>query len=827
MKQSVCSLCATLVLTLICGVLFSTPAQTPSATPDPFAIQLTSSPAGPAANPFSSFAGDISGNGRFVVFTSNSDVATEKTAGRNNSDGNREVFLTDYAQRRIFQITNTKNVPKAAATPTPSPVPSPSPADPTQVQIEVSSDRPMITFAPALNASNQRVFTIVFSSNAPSPGNFDGVDTGGALAADGNKEVWIYRLPAVADVNLSSGDDLPLIDLTTGTFIRITDTPASRVPSAGATGVAPFVADDNREATISDNGEVIAFISTRNLVTSVGNTDGNPELFFVRPGIPGFAQATNTQDVIANGRLVHSVFNTNPSLSADGSVAAFASNANLTGGNDDGSGRGNAEVYTARFSGGAVSSVFQATRTNAGATGATVNILSPGRRLSRNGAFLAFESLAADPKANAATNEPFLAIFVYNIATDAFVQIGSRALISPGDIIHFPTFTDYDSSLAANTLVFASALNFKTDGTFPAADQDSTGLNSVPSGQPRPAQIFATQIPATSSNTFTRLTKNPVVSLVGGIRPLASDNRKRIAFSLSGTELGGGNADFSTEVFYLLSPAVTTELGATLSFFTGASIIPVPAAAASPSPTPSPGPGEVPGLAPGELSIVRSTENVAPSDKELLPPGGSETTRSPALPVELNGVSVSVNGAAAGLYFVGQASKQINFVVPIGVAAGAATVTINNSSNQTQSRGGVLIVLAQPDIFTTSNGPGGRAVAFNVTTPSTRLGEPFSVTSLDKDLNTVPTVLELSLTGVRGATLAEIKVTIGTTDLPADHILFVGPNKEMPGWDIVNFKLPASLAGAGDVPIIVTFTRAGAVFTSRPAATAPHITISP
>ena len=29
---------------------------------------------------------------------------------RNNEDGNREIFLIDYAQRRIFQITNTKNV---------------------------------------------------------------------------------------------------------------------------------------------------------------------------------------------------------------------------------------------------------------------------------------------------------------------------------------------------------------------------------------------------------------------------------------------------------------------------------------------------------------------------------------------------------------------------------------------------------------------------------------------------------------------------------------------------------------------------------------------
>jgi hypothetical protein len=48
----------------------------------------------------------------------------------------------------------------------------------------------------------------------------------------------------------------------------------------------------------------------------------------------------------------------------------------------------------------------------------------------------------------------------------------------------------------------------------------------------------------------------------------------------------------------------------------------------------------------------------------------------------------------------------------------------------------------------------------------------------------------------------------------------------MPGFDVIQFKLPAALAGAGDVPIIVTVTRTIGTFTSRPAATAPHITIN-
>jgi hypothetical protein len=48
----------------------------------------------------------------------------------------------------------------------------------------------------------------------------------------------------------------------------------------------------------------------------------------------------------------------------------------------------------------------------------------------------------------------------------------------------------------------------------------------------------------------------------------------------------------------------------------------------------------------------------------------------------------------------------------------------------------------------------------------------------------------------------------------------------MPGFDIINFTLPASLAGAGDVPVVVSVSKNGVTTVSRPAATAPHITIN-
>jgi len=842
---------------LVFGAFSYAQGQTASATPDPFATQLTSSPAN-----FYSFAGDISANGRFVVFESNGDLDTQNAR---NADGNREIFLVDYAQRRIFQLTNTKNVQKPPASPTPTPTPTatptpspgatptptpiPVPPDLSLVKIEISNNNPMISLEPAL-VGGKRTYTIVFSSNAPNPGNFDGTDSA-ALVADGNQEIWIYQLPDTDDTfDLTSGDEIPLTDLSAGTFRQITDTGPSRPLRTGV--FPPDVVDDNRDASISDDGTTLAFISTRNLVTAVGNADFNPELFLCRttgnfaPGTNTLVQGTKTQDDVV-GPKTFARFQQNPSLSFNGNVVAFISTGNFAGNNNDdgtaGDGHGNAEIFAADFSGSGLTNFRQVTKTKAETTGtnvgATLNLLSAGRRLSRDGKFVVYESRAEDPSANTGTNSSFLAPFVSDITVDATTSsvaklVAPRALAAPGDVIHFPGFTDYDSSLSPHAVVFASALNFKPDGTFPSAAEDSTGLNSVPSGSVRPNQIFVTQVPVTSSNTFTRLTKNPILPFVVGINALASNTRKRIAFGLSGVELGGGNSDSSPELFYLLTPAVTTESSAVLSFFTGASNMGPFASAsptASPTPTPSPSPGVPAGLAPGELSIVRSTAGLADSDKNAV--GGSEKERSPILPIELNGVSVSVNGAAAGLYFVGDSpSEGINFVVPIAVSAGTATFVVNNRG--TVFRGFVQIVASQPDIFTSTNDADGTVVACNVTNSATSgsgcIMGPFQVTSADSTGTQVPTILELHVTGTRFALPAETKVSFATSTSTTDiSATSVRPNTRMFGHDLINITLPASLAGMApiDYRIIVTVTKSAGTFTSRPQASAPQITIIP
>jgi uncharacterized protein (TIGR03437 family) len=787
-KQGFRLLSAVVLLFIIFGAANLSHAQTATPTPTPppgvdtFITQLTTSTR-------QTFVGDISANGRFIVVESTGDISTEKVVdGRNNADGNREIFLLDYAQRRIFQITDTSSVRIDATK---------SFTDTTNntnnIKYEISNNRPRLSYSPTADAQGRRTYSIVFSSNAINPASFNGEANEAAIAADGNQEVWIYQVPLIVDnLDLSSGADVARINLSLGTFAAVTNTTPSRPIQPGTATRSPDVIDDNREAFINDDGSITAFVSTRCPPTSVAtcpagsNADGNPEIFIFNRTSAAYVQVTNTQSPNAANPVV----NQNPNLSGDGTRLAFISNANITSNNnDDGTGKGNMEIYVAQFNGAAVSGLRQATNTKAATTGTSVNILSPGRRMSRNGNFLAFESSSNDPKSNGAI-QGALAVFIYDIVADTFTTVGARSTTST-DVLRFPTFTGDNSRL-----VFVSALNFRADGTLSTTTTE--GLNPTVGGLNRP-QIFS--VPVSSPNSFRILTNMPVTN-GATLQPFVAQTQQRISFSLANTELGGGNSDNSNEAFYLLTPPTATDTNGTVSFFTGASLRPVV--------TPSPTAPAVSGLAPGMLAIVRSATALAPSSQTVT--SASESQNRPSLPTELNGVSVSINGAAAGLFFV--SAGEIQFVVPPGLATTTGTntypVVINN--NGSVIRGTIQIVLAQPDIFTSTNGDGGRARVFvrNSMTP-----EPF----------TVPVEVSIFLTGVRNVQASQVTVTVGTVALAGASILTVIPT-DTPGIDRIDVALPASLAGAGDVPVIVSVTIGGQTFTSRAADTAPRIRIN-
>jgi uncharacterized protein (TIGR03437 family) len=245
-----------------------------------------------------------------------------------------------------------------------------------------------------------------------------------------------------------------------------------------------------------------------------------------------------------------------------------------------------------------------------------------------------------------------------------------------------------------------------------------------------------------------------------------------------------------------------------------------------------------------------SPATLAPSTKGVCPSGiscdaASEAQHRPPLPFELNGVSLSVNGAAAGLYFV--SPNEIQFVVPPGLAAqtGAATypvvITIRSGSSTLTVRTTLQVVAAQPDIFTTTNSFGSnRAAVTNVTNPLLSVGtpEPFTVKTTYVDSSgqnvTAQTVLRVVLTGVRdpvknplgGLAASAFTVRITKSDNTTVDITGAGAGAiprdaqptDTPGVFTLDFVLPDSLAGAGDVSLTVITATGGGTFSSRAAA---------
>ena len=137
---------------------------------------------------------------------------------------------------------------------------------------------------------------------------------------------------------------------------RVTSTPASSVPRAGAASLQPFFALDNNAPAINDDASFVAFVSqSKSGIPGESNADGNQEIFIFNRLSGAFVQVTNTADVASPGNPISRlVFNVSPSLSGSGSVLAFLSNADINS-TETSANQGNGEIYLANFSGTAVS----------------------------------------------------------------------------------------------------------------------------------------------------------------------------------------------------------------------------------------------------------------------------------------------------------------------------------------------------------------------------------------------------------------------------------------------------------------------------------------
>jgi len=138
----------------------------------------------------------------------------------------------------------------------------------------------------------------------------------------------------------------------------------------------------------------------------------------------------------------------------------------------------------------------------------------------------------------------------------------------------------------------------------------------------------------------------------------------------------------------------------------------------------------------------------------------------------------------------------------------------------------MTIVPARPDLFSTTNGLGGRPIIYkHINRVHTR--EPFTVNTIQiRGGRRVQTKLRLYLTGVANTTPGVITVKIGTVTI-SGSLIQTGAVQQEPGVYTIDFLLPPELRGAGDQPIIVTVNANGALFSSRLEDSAPHVTILP
>ena len=185
------------------------------------------------------------------------------------------------------------------------------------------------------------------------------------------------------------------------------------------------------------------------------------------------------------------------------------------------------------------------------------------------------------------------------------------------------------------------------------------------------------------------------------------------------------------------------------------------------------------------------------------------------LPTSLENTSVTVtdkngNTKTASLFYI--SPTQINFQIPAGLASGVGTATVN-LYNQIVGRGVVVITNVSPGLFTVNQTGEGFAAANvqRIKTDGTNIYQPIvqynsttnNYAATPINVSTADQVyLNLYGTGIRGRSdLANVKATVGGVDVP---VVYAGAHGSYIGVDQINVLLPSTLAGKGEVEVVLT-----------------------
>jgi uncharacterized protein (TIGR03437 family) len=163
-------------------------------------------------------------------------------------------------------------------------------------------------------------------------------------------------------------------------------------------------------------------------------------------------------------------------------------------------------------------------------------------------------------------------------------------------------------------------------------------------------------------------------------------------------------------------------------------------------------------------------------------------------PTNLGGVTVTIGGVAAGLFFV--SPGQINARIDPSVAAGTATVTVASPTG-TFSATITIAINAAAGLFSITGTGSSEGAIINAITYA--LG-PFTVTSPMGPAGSPvgPTYLAIYLTGLNLS--ASPEVTIGGVQVP---VFYFGNAPCCAGLEQINVELVPQLAGAGKAAVVV------------------------
>lgn len=186
------------------------------------------------------------------------------------------------------------------------------------------------------------------------------------------------------------------------------------------------------------------------------------------------------------------------------------------------------------------------------------------------------------------------------------------------------------------------------------------------------------------------------------------------------------------------------------------------------------------------------------------------------LPTTLNGTTVRVKDSLgmerlAPLFYVSK--TQVNYLMPVGTALGAATVTITNGAGVI-ALGAVEMASIAPGIFSATADGKGLVVGSAIRVKNGVIIGDERLTRYDEALQKIVAIplevsrpeerviLQIYGTGLRQrSSLANVIVTIGGVSATVEY---AGAQPNFVGLDQLNVVVPPSLAGRGEVDVVLT-----------------------